>query len=98
MAWKGYRSRLCKCNDFNVYGVFGRDWQLECPSRDWLRSLASRDTAQRRVSHPGTSQVTLATNHSREEARQMRIGNRGLKTRAPSCERNFSTAFPTTFH
>src|SRR5713226_8944236 len=25
MAWKGYRSRLCKCNDFNVYGLFGRD-------------------------------------------------------------------------
>src|SRR5713101_3090383 len=25
MAWEGYRSRLCKCNDFNVYGLFGRD-------------------------------------------------------------------------
>jgi hypothetical protein len=25
MAWEGYRWRLCKCNDFNVYGLFGRD-------------------------------------------------------------------------
>jgi hypothetical protein len=25
MAWEGYRSRLCKYNDFNVYGLFGRD-------------------------------------------------------------------------
>ncbi len=24
MAWEGNRSRLCKCNDFNVYGLFGR--------------------------------------------------------------------------
>ena len=28
MAWKGYRSRLCKYNDFNVYGLFGRDKRL----------------------------------------------------------------------
>ncbi len=28
MAWEGYRSRLCKCNDFNVYGLFGRDRQI----------------------------------------------------------------------
>jgi hypothetical protein len=28
MAWEGYRSRLCKCNDFNVYGLFGRSrWE-----------------------------------------------------------------------
>jgi hypothetical protein len=25
MAEEGYPSRLCKSNDFNVYGVFGRD-------------------------------------------------------------------------
>jgi hypothetical protein len=25
MAWEGYWSRLYKCNDFNVYGLFGRD-------------------------------------------------------------------------
>jgi hypothetical protein len=24
-GWEGYRSRLHKCNDFNVYGLFGRD-------------------------------------------------------------------------
>jgi Cu-Zn family superoxide dismutase len=27
MVWKGYRSRLHKYNDFNVYGLFGRDSQ-----------------------------------------------------------------------
>jgi hypothetical protein len=32
MAWEGYPSRLCKCNDFNVYGLFGRDL-LELASR-----------------------------------------------------------------
>jgi integrase len=26
MAWEGYRSRLCKCNDFNVHGLFSRDY------------------------------------------------------------------------
>jgi hypothetical protein len=25
MVWKGYRSRLHKCNDFNAYGLFSRD-------------------------------------------------------------------------
>jgi hypothetical protein len=25
MVWEGYRSRLCKCIDFNCYGLFGRD-------------------------------------------------------------------------
>lgn len=25
MAWEGCTSRLCKCKDFNVYGLFGRD-------------------------------------------------------------------------
>jgi len=54
--------------------------QLEWPSRRWLRSLASRDTAQRRISHPGTSHVAVATNHCRAESRQTRSGNRGLKT------------------
>jgi len=28
MAEEGYPSRLCKSNDFNVYGVFGRDSQI----------------------------------------------------------------------
>jgi hypothetical protein len=25
MVWEGYRSRLCKCNNFNENGLFGRD-------------------------------------------------------------------------
>jgi hypothetical protein len=25
MVWEGYRSRLCKCNNFNRNGLFGRD-------------------------------------------------------------------------
>jgi hypothetical protein len=25
MVWEGYRSRLCKCNNFDENGVFGRD-------------------------------------------------------------------------
>jgi hypothetical protein len=25
VAWEGYPSRLCKCNNFNVNGLFGRD-------------------------------------------------------------------------
>jgi hypothetical protein len=29
MVWKGYRSRLDKYNDFNVYGLFGRDTRFE---------------------------------------------------------------------
>src|SRR5712692_7502308 len=61
--------RQCKSRD-----------QLEWPSRRWLRSFASRDTAQRRTSHPGTSHVAVATNHYRAESRQTRSGNRGLKT------------------
>src|SRR5260370_8950216 len=31
MVWEGYWSRLCKCNDFNVYGLFGRDNLLYSP-------------------------------------------------------------------
>src|SRR5258708_40213077 len=31
MVWEGYWSRLCKCNDFNVYGLFGRDSLLCSP-------------------------------------------------------------------
>ena len=37
MAGKGYTSRLFKCNDFNVYGVFGRDKEFML---DALRSKA----------------------------------------------------------
>src|SRR5713226_2217756 len=37
-AWEGYRSRLCKCNDFNVYGLFGRD--------SYLRNQAAADATQ----------------------------------------------------
>src|SRR5260370_29111663 len=34
MAWEGYRSRLCNCNDFNVYGLLGRDrMKASHPSR-----------------------------------------------------------------
>ena len=29
MAWEGYTSRVCKCNDFNVNGVFARDTPSE---------------------------------------------------------------------
>jgi|SRR5215472_18162708 len=25
LVWKGYTPLLCKCNDFNAYGVFDRD-------------------------------------------------------------------------
>jgi hypothetical protein len=40
MAWEGYRSRVCKCNDFNVYGIFGRD--NLCPHHDvGIRSRCS---------------------------------------------------------
>jgi hypothetical protein len=28
MAWEGYWSRYGKYNDFNVYGLFGRDSQI----------------------------------------------------------------------
>ena len=28
MVWKGYRSRLHECNDFNAYGLFSRDNEL----------------------------------------------------------------------
>src|SRR5882724_8248337 len=28
MVWEGYRSRLCKCNNFNENGLFGRDNSL----------------------------------------------------------------------
>src|SRR5260370_25550391 len=31
MVWEGYWSRLCKCKDFNVYGLFGRDNLLCSP-------------------------------------------------------------------
>src|SRR5260370_7261395 len=67
--------------------------QLEWPSRRWLRSLTSRGIAQRRVSCPGASQFTIAANHYREESRQTRIGNRGLKTRVPSTRRNCIPGF-----
>jgi hypothetical protein len=29
MVWEGYRSRLCKCNNFNQNGLFGRDTQTQ---------------------------------------------------------------------
>jgi len=28
MAWEGHWSQLCKCNDFNMYRLFGRDTPL----------------------------------------------------------------------
>ncbi len=31
MVWEGDRSRLCKCNNFNGNGLFGRDRRFEIP-------------------------------------------------------------------
>jgi hypothetical protein len=52
MAWEGYRSRLCKCNDFNVYGLFGRD-NVEYTRKDmpWLKELAQRERTRQRKLH-----------------------------------------------
>jgi len=39
MVWEGYRSRLCKCNNFNENGLFGREQAL-CLSGDLKRRKA----------------------------------------------------------
>jgi len=43
MAWEGYRSRRCKCNDFNVYGLFGRDSPGEAPAYAGTDFIIARD-------------------------------------------------------
>ena len=57
MVWEGYRSRLCKCNNFNENGLFGRDRQIGKKVKtllsvlrvklDWPKSTAQLPTPSR---------------------------------------------------
>ena len=39
LVWKGYTPLLCKCNDFNAYGVFGRDCVKKARKRHAVRKM-----------------------------------------------------------
>jgi IS30 family transposase len=48
MVWEGYRSRLCKCNNFNENGLFGRDPPEQISK--WLK-IQYPDDESMRASH-----------------------------------------------
>jgi hypothetical protein len=71
MVWADYRSQLCKCNDFNENGLFGRDRrhrrQLEVAHRSsrWRRERVERE--QHNSKHPGVYHGNISGMHARNQ-------------------------------
>ena len=55
MAREGYRLWFCKCNDFNLHGVFSRDKRLQiqqCTAADRGHRRQAHTAAGHRIKHP----------------------------------------------
>src|SRR5580704_16824762 len=79
MVWKGYRSRLHKCNDFNAYGLFSRDNELLSQGK----IFKNETTTSGNETSDGAGDGPLDLEHARDITcrRKEAIGRRFLKSK-----------------